>query len=982
MNSMEEYASVVQKALDTLGDQPGDFAMAIEYTAGIREVDFPKQAMGWLYAHLAEAGPDDAIAHKLGLSLRAWDRLKNGKWCGDTEPYTDERRLLIYKRLKLSQEVANLLGKKLPKFSKSDLPIVVAEKHTPWYFGKRLEGRFYWDSYANYLAKVKHWNTTAITKLDDATDSVLTEITDPTQVNPYKSKGLVIGYVQSGKTSHFIGVLAKAADTGYRLIIVLAGTLDILRLQTQRRIDKELIGKEVLGSDSEYNADPDWPKFISYDFLPSDNGHFDWERLTGLKDFEGLGEGRSALSFEPADKSKSFYDEANLRKARVRVLVVKKNAKILTRLATDLEKENIRTHLSNVPALIVDDESDQASINTIDPKKKKEKPTKEEQKEASERTAINRAILDLMKRLPRAQYVGYTATPFANVLVNADDVDDLFPRDFIIALPRPDDYFGVSNFYDLQGEKVGFTSNKRAFIRDVRGDDSGGENLLKAIDSFVLAGAIKLFRKNANPDEANDGRYEHHTMLVHHSSYRKVHLKQAKQIEEIWNHARHRTQGKARLEKLYQDDFLPVSGAQEPGLPMPKSFANLSPFVEECLQKLETNKTIRIVNGDNKDDTPNFEKGSVWSILVGGAKLSRGYTVEGLTTSYFRRVAKTTDTLMQMGRWFGFRPGYRDLVRLFIGRDEPIGNAPPKPAKKKTKRKTLDLYEAFRAMCQDEEEFRAEVQKNLSAGIRPIQLPPLVPAHLRALAPTARNKRYNARLTFRNVGSSRVERTLAPTDKKEAQHNTAEAILLLKDAKLHEERFEFRENANSKVDEVRAYVGEVSPDRMLKFLQAYKWESGKDILEDEKAYLAAKHGDPCIDRWLVIVPRLKGTGELWPKKADGPPQTEVRHRGRIGRRYGSMSDPSDVLVANYLAGIGDSEVVPVSINLQKYAQPKTAVMLMYAVTDEAKEEFVSVLFALQLPKNNISRRLGWTTIITPKHGEATPVVVPLVKKRA
>src|SRR5262249_46945508 len=153
---------------------------------------------------------------------------------------------------------------------------------------------------------------------------------------------------------------------------------------------------------------------------------------------------------------------------------------------------------------------------------------------------------------------------------------------------------------------------------------------------------------------------------------------------------------------LFETDLLPVSQVQGAGLPLPRSFRELEPCIGECLRRIGADaKVVRIVNGDNKDDAPNFEKGSVWAILVGGAKLYRGYTIEGLTITYYRRVATAADTLMQMGRWFGFRPGYRDLVRLFIGRDEPIGTSG---------RLRLDLYEAFHALCQDEEEFRRDIQ--------------------------------------------------------------------------------------------------------------------------------------------------------------------------------------------------------------------------------------------------------------------------------
>lgn len=787
---------VVEFALRSMGDTPRALEAALRSIASIREVKLPLNPLEWLRGYLEEAGANNATEHAIGLQLRAWDRTEQGTWIAGSEPLTALRRKRVYQLLKIDEHLKELFDGRLPPFTESEVPIVIAEDHTPWYFEDRKRNRFYWDEYCRHLREKRGLSVDDIAKLDEATDSVLERVADPSQPERFQSKGLVVGYVQSGKTTHFTGVLAKAADAGYRLIIVLAGTMDILREQTQRRIDKELIGKEFV--EQEYMNDKDWGDFNSRGGRPSTMGSYDWQRLTtSEEEYQALKQGIAALEFKGQHRDKPFFDQANLRTAEARLIVIKKNPRVISRLNKDLER--IKGRLVHVPSLVVDDESDQASINTIDPRKVQDRT----------RSETNRVIVQLLEVLPRAQYIGYTATPFANALINADDAADLFPREFMIALPRPKGYMGVADFYDEGPQPPGFKSNERAFVRDIRGDDELPENLRRAIDTFVLSGAVKVFREKKYPETF---KFEHHTMLVHHSPFTVVHEAQAAGVKSAFTGGGyHGGKGVSRLQKLFEEDLVPVSQAQERELPLPRSFAELEPHVGECLRRINADaKVVRIVNGNNKDDAPNFEKGAVWSILVGGAKLSRGYTIEGLTITYYRRVATAADTLMQMGRWFGFRQGYRDLVRLFIGRDELIGQSG---------KRRLDLYEAFDALCQDEQEFRRDIQKYKKDGLKPIHVPPLVPSHLSSLAPTARNKMYNAKIAFRNFGGSRSERTIAPTKSADAEKNQGLAKVLLNRCKWSLETFDYI--AGSKHDSFNAWCGTTTPDSILDFLRGY-----------------------------------------------------------------------------------------------------------------------------------------------------------------
>lgn len=520
------------------------------------------------------------------------------------------------------------------------------------------------------------------------------------------------------------------------------------------------------------------------------------------------------------DRTKAFNHPDNLRLSATKLIVVKKNPGRLEKLCNDLEGlKELRNKLENVPTLVVDDESDQASINTIDQTKPGKKGV---------RTSTNKAIGRLLALMPRAQYVGYTATPFANVFVDTEDAEDLFPKDFIISLRRPAEYMGVSDFYDLDEvfDEGDYRGNKNAFVRGVVGDNEDEANLPRAIDSFVLAGAIKLYRSSKDPKAY---RFRHHTMLVHHAATQIVHENDKQIVENIFRHgARYQTSvGLKRLRELYETDFVPVSAVRAGGAPIPRAFDDLKPFIAECLTKICSGKPVRIVNGEAKrrDETPDFDVAPVWAILVGGTKLSRGYTVEGLTVSYYRRPTGAGDTLMQMGRWFGFRPGYRDLVRLFIGRHERRG------------KKFLDLYEAFGAVCRDEEALRKDLDKYSSEGVKPWQVPPLVQQHLPDLPPTSRNKMFNAKIASKDLAGEWTEKTSAPTTRAHLKENLNSLRRLLRLTRLGEKvvlSMQTKEGVNRSG---AAIVGGVAGDAVLTFLRKYRWAGGRQPIDLEMEYI-------------------------------------------------------------------------------------------------------------------------------------------------
>jgi len=794
-----------------------------------------------LRAYLSQVGPNDPLQMDLRLKLARWDHMGTDvAWADGTAPNTDDRRDVIVQRLRVDDETAHLLVTLFPVAGRED-PVVIAAEWEPWY-GEAVKAQrsFYWEHYSGYLAAERGWNPNAIAALDVATDRVAERLSDPTRAEAYQAKGLVVGYVQSGKTANFTGVMAKAIDVGYRLIIVLTGTTDLLRTQTQRRLDMELVGQEnilrginpddheALETVDYYSDDPDWIRFLSHGYRPLDAGRPDIHRLTTRDfDFKSLQQGIAALDFERRDRSRPFFHPDNLFSSDARLIVVKKNATVMKKLVRDLNK--ITARLSEIPALLIDDESDQASVNTSNPTRWKN--------DQVERSAINRLISQLLTMLPRAQYVGYTATPFANVFIDPSDAENIFPRDFLISLPRPHGYMGASDFHDLDSEippaeRTYEDSAEMAHVRILPDEESdkAEAKLLQAVDSYVLAGAVKLYRESQGL-----GRFRHHTMLFHRAMRIAHHREQAEQLKVLWNTAGyHSPSCLSRMRTLYETDTLPVSRAIG-WLPAP-NFNELLPYISQAIERIgQSGSPVLVVNSDKiEGEALDFDRNEVWRILVGGNKFSRGFTIEGLTVSYYGRATKSADTLMQMGRWFGFREGYQDLVRLYT---------------------TPDLYDAFEAVCLDEEYFRKEIKQyaNLVQGrpqVVPAQVPPLVASHLPKLRPSAPNKMYNAVLFQRRTSDKEPTGYPKLSDRRALAGNTRAFVPLLKAATASAAR-ELHHGGRT----FRAFECEVPHADVLQVLRALTWDN-EECFKADLAWLETLTGDQ-VDRWLVQLPQLK-----------------------------------------------------------------------------------------------------------------------------
>lgn len=874
---------------------------------------------------LDSAENGDEFRSILNLRLADWDHQEVKPWTDGTLRNTDERRVVLLKKLGIVGELLEYINTNMP-FRRIVDPVVASNPNRTrpdWYDVHRTGGRPYWDGFRAYLEQ--RWPASSVISLDMATDDVLENLADP-NADAEQRKGLVVGYVQSGKTANLTGVIAKSIDAGYRLIIVMSGTTNLLRAQTQRRIDKELVGTRQLNDaviqEESYKYAADWDDFNTYEYEPfEERPELRIVRLTGYANDLTKG---ATIALESS--------------SNVNILVIKKNTAPLKRLIAALTARGGGEPL-NLPTLIIDDESDQASLNANPP--------------SMRRTAINRRIVELRAHLSHCQYIGYTATPFANVFVNPLEDEDLFPSDFIISLPRPPGYMGASAFHDLDGVDEGELSKQQAHVRDIEVfEGTDGEQvedeaaLRKAIDSFVLTGALKLFRV-ANGAPAS--MLKHHTMLIHTSHLNADHDRLNELANEIFVGADY--WGNARsFWDLYGDDFRDVTAALDPEMPQPRSFDELAPHLAECLDRVaEGDSRTLIVNGSDNGEDPDFDIKSVWKILIGGAKLSRGYTVEGLTVTYFARTPGAADTLMQMGRWFGFRSGYRDLIRVFLTRGDGTS-------------RNRDVYANFEGLVRDEEGFRAEIMRYKESGykLKPGDMPPLVVTNANSLPPTSNAKMRWADLRSKNYGGRLIAPTLIPVSNENRKANRKLIEGVLSNADLAETP----SLTNSEGKESKVLIGRVGIDAVVHMFEKFIWSNNSRPVEYALGFLENRDNkiDPEIDDFVVMVPRSAQLPTLPIAGHDVP--IRIRSYDEESTRVGVFGEPVHRRLARDIVLAGADVGEPVSL----YRRSRQGAVVFYftAPTDEERELVLAgkrepiVGFEVLFPENGSSEIMAWS----------------------
>ena len=543
------------------------------------------------------------------------------------------------------------------------------EDKTWWSELKASEGFVaeYWQRYYHYLNRKPSWSLTAVQDIDFSTDDIMNALANPRGGIANDRMGMAFGYVQSGKTAHYIGLINKAIDAGYRIVIVLTGIHNSLRSQTQSRIDEEVLGYETsLENLADMTREPN---AIGVGIGIHNRVKTIVQSITTRDEKGDVNKTTEGISMVPPF-----------------IIVTKKNATVLRRIIRFFRKNQCAEMIdgkkiipAKYPALIIDDEADQASVNTNDCYDENGNVLDDYNP-----TTINGLIRELLRLFECRSYAGYTATPFANIFIPPHITSerygtDLFPRDFIFRTPRADQYIGAREFFGLSGDE---NTPVMPLCRDIKngasylgkgtkaGDPVGDipDELKKAIKCFLISTALRNCRGQVNKPN---------TMLIHIVRFVAQQNALKKKVasfyqEELANFIRYGDAGiHDELKAIWEADY------QETTKQLRTKF---SKYMVECaeidwsaiwaeIQRIIVKKEIKIysVNGKSEDVLlyKNNEGKPFNVIVIGGDKLSRGLTLEGLTVSYFTRSSNTYDTLMQMGRWFGFRPGYLDACRLF-----------------------------------------------------------------------------------------------------------------------------------------------------------------------------------------------------------------------------------------------------------------------------------------------------------------------------
>jgi len=556
-----------------------------------------------------------------------------------------------------------------------------AQGHIPWLYDCKSSISWdFWDRYQRYLEEEKTWAPATVSSLDQLTDDVLDRLEKPERSSSWDRRGMVVGQVQSGKTSHYTGLICKAVDSGYKLIIVLSGLHKSLRSQTQMRLDKEFLGR-----DSQVGRAFDTGmKKIGVGLIPIGKE---------LKVIPGT---TSADSGDFKTSIANYYNVPPSGSDPI-LMVVKKNKTVLNNLIRwavnwgSQDPHSGKKVVRDFPLLLIDDEADNASINT-----KKLAFDKDGKLSADQdATAINALIRKLLNSFEKRVYVGYTATPFANIFIHPEvgtdeHGEDLFPRHFIINLPTPSNYVGPVQVFGLNSDSVAELDRVEGLdiVKHVDDQDEWmpighktnhvpthlPESLKEAIRVFILSCAVRIFRGQIA---------EHNSMLIHVTRWKSVQDLVTNLVNDEHRALKLRLklgEGillKQTLEefKYYWEQSFPqtseaiVGTDLQPLVKIP-TWEDISAILYDAAARIQ----IKKINTDSAKVVLDYEdhtrKGlSLNVIVIGGDKLSRGLTLEGLSVSYYLRASKMYDTLMQMGRWFGYRPGYLDVCRLYTTRE-------------------------------------------------------------------------------------------------------------------------------------------------------------------------------------------------------------------------------------------------------------------------------------------------------------------------
>ncbi len=686
--------------------------------------------------------------------------------------------------------------------------------HVPWYYNakKDIDGKF-WSRYRDYLICHQNFSPDVVRTLESSTDDMMDLLGNPNQNNGFSRRGLVIGDVQSGKTATYTGLINKAADSGYRIIILLTGTIEKLRQQTQCRLDEGFVG---LSSKDQMDCNRNSNIGVG-DIDPSISA---WVFTSTTSDFNK----------RIADQVRGRLNDIN----SPILFVLKKNKSVLEKLEqwfksnTDLREQ--------LPMLLVDDEADNASVNT---KKAEDDPT-----------AINKCIRKLLKLFVKSSYVGFTATPFANIFINPDTddemlEDDLFPRDFIYSLESPTNYVGARTIYSEDGTHNYMLKNhsdcerfiplKHKKYFDVQ---TIPDSMEEAIGSFLITNAIRDLRGEIN---------NHRSMLINVSIYIDV----QKKIEHIVENYVRDIQREVKnyqmlgdealkyssfqfLKRVYFEHFDPLKRKEFEGEDMSFSWEQIQKQLADSIAPI----VVRAVNGGNASKNLNYDeykKDGLRIIAIGGYSLSRGLTLEGLCTSYFYRNSKMYDTLMQMGRWFGYRPNYESLCQVWLTKE------------------ASDWYEYI---SDASDELRDQVKKMRDANLTPKDFGLAVRSDISSLMVTAMNKMRTAQNYSQTISLSgkMVETPYLYANKKNQEKNLENTKSWLMD--LEQDGYKYVNNENYAIK--KHQILNVPKEYVVEYLQNFDSHYYNMNFSIESLIDLVKEDDSLLNLWDIAIASGEG----------------------------------------------------------------------------------------------------------------------------
>jgi hypothetical protein len=676
-------------------------------------------------------------------------------------------------------------------------------EYQPWLESARKSIEpYYWERYRRLLSDKKLSNQVVAT-IDNVTDRVLGLLANPLAGEKWYRRGMVVGHVQSGKTANYTGLICKAADAGYKLIVVIAGIHNNLRNQTQARIDEGFVGR-------------------------------DSARLLSKKDDLIIGVGRYDINRRPSTFTNSVRDFnkqmatsvgvplQNLKEPAV--FVIKKNSSTLTRLLEWLKELSAGRGGKNVdaPMLLIDDEADNATINI-----------RHGQAEASR---INSQIRELLKLFSKRCYVGYTATPFANIFIDPDSThdmygDDLFPKNFIVSLDPPSNYFGPAKVFPSDRDST--------IVRNIEDHDATlplthtinhhvdelPASLLIAVRTFVVAKAIRLARGQ---------RQEHCSMLVNASRFKGI----QGQIRNAIHQALEPIQSSCRLHAaLHVKEALQdpeISELQKVWLQEYADCGFAWPAIQAELHEAVAPIIVTEINSGSAGKLNYSDYANGLSVIaVGGYSLSRGLTLEGLMVSFFLRNSMMYDTLMQMGRWFGYRPGYDDLCRVWM------------PAQARG---------WYTHIAESIEELRDQLRRMEQSNATPAEFGLKVRSHPDTLIVTARNKMGSSQPYTVSIGLDNmfVETAVLKHEPASLEANRNAAWALAADLEAAGKSVKTAEKVSG-----GWFMESVPVEAVLSFLSSFQNHPGSMITEKDPIcrYIRDRQADE-LEHWDLFIPSI------------------------------------------------------------------------------------------------------------------------------